>query len=158
MSPKGSKQIAHNRRARRDYDVIDTFEAGLVLQGSEVKSLRAGHVQVADAYAHVKDGEVWLEGVHIAPYQFAHGVGAHDPDRRRKLLLHRDEIARLDLRLAQERLTLVPISLYFKDGRVKVEVAIAKGRRKADKREALAERDSQREIQRALGRRQKGYD
>ncbi len=81
MSPRGTKQIAHNRRARRDYDVIDTFEAGLVLQGSEVKSLRAGHVQVADAYAHVKNGEVWLEGVHIAPYQFAHGVGAHDPDR-----------------------------------------------------------------------------
>jgi SsrA-binding protein len=157
MSPRGTKQIAHNRRARRDYDVLDTFEAGLVLQGSEVKSLRAGHVQVADAYAHVKDGEVWLEGVHIAPYAFAQGFGAHDPDRRRKLLMHRDEIRRLDLRLAQERLTLVPISLYFKDGRVKVELAVARGRRRADKREALAERDSQREIDRALARRHKGY-
>jgi SsrA-binding protein len=157
MSPRGTKQIAHNRRARRDYDVLDTFEAGLVLQGSEVKSLRAGHVQVADAYAHVKDGEVWLEGVHIAPYAFAHGVGAHEPDRRRKLLMHRDEIRRLDLRLAQERLTLVPISIYFKDGRVKVELAVARGRRKADKRDALAERDSQREIDRALARRGKGY-
>jgi SsrA-binding protein len=157
MSPRGTKQIAHNRRARRDYDVLDTFEAGLVLQGSEVKSLRAGHVQVADAYAHVKDGEVWLEGVHIAPYAFAQGFGAHDPDRRRKLLMHRDEIRRLDLRLAQERLTLVPISLYFKDGRVKVEVAVARGRRRADKRNALAERDSQREIDRALARREKGY-
>jgi SsrA-binding protein len=157
MSPRGTKQIAHNRRARRDYDVLDTFEAGLVLQGSEVKSLRAGHVQVADAYAHVKDGEVWLEGVHIAPYAFAHGVGAHDPDRRRKLLMHRDEIRRLDLRLAQERLTLVPVSIYFKDGRVKVELAVARGRRKADKRDALAERDSQREIDRALARRGKGY-
>ena len=157
MSPRGTKQIAHNRRARRDYDVLDTFEAGLVLQGSEVKSLRAGHVQVADAYAHVKDGEVWLEGVHIAPYAFAHGVGAHDPDRRRKLLMHRDEIRRLDLHLAQERLTLVPVSLYFKDGRVKVELAVARGRRKADKRHTLAERDSQREIDRALARRGKGY-
>ena len=157
MSPRGTKQIAHNRRARRDYDVLDTFEAGLVLQGSEVKSLRAGHVQVADAYAHVKDGEVWLEGVHIAPYAFAQGVGAHDPDRRRKLLMHRDEIRRLDLHLAQERLTLVPVSIYFKDGRVKVELAVARGRRKADKRHALAERDSQREIDRALARRGKGY-
>ena len=157
MSPRGTKQIAHNRRARRDYDVLDTFEAGLVLQGSEVKSLRAGHVQVADAYAHVKDGEVWLEGVHIAPYAFAQGVGAHDPDRRRKLLMHRDEIRRLDLHLAQERLTLVPVSIYFKDGRVKVELAVARGRRKADKRHTLAERDSQREIDRALARRGKGY-
>jgi SsrA-binding protein len=156
MSPRGTKQIAHNRRARRDYEVIDTFEAGLVLQGSEVKSMRAGQVQLADAYAHVKRGEVWLEGVHVAPYQFAHGVGAHDPDRARKLLMHRDEIARLDLRLAQERLTLVPLSLYFKEGRVKVELAIAKGRRRADKRDALAERDSQREIQRALARHRKG--
>lgn len=153
MKTSDTKRIVHNRRARRDYDVIDTFETGLVLQGSEVKSLRDGHVQVADAYAHVKNGEIWLEGVHIAPYQFAHGVGAHDPDRSRKLLMHRDEIARLDQRIALERLTLVPISLYFKEGRVKVELALAKGRRKADKREALAARDSQREIDRALAHR-----
>lgn len=151
-----TKPIARNRRAFRDYDVLDTLEAGLVLQGSEVKSLRAGHVQVADAYARITNGEVWLEGVHIAPYQFAHGVGGHDPDRPRKLLIRRDEIDRLDLQLAQERLTLIPMNLYFKDGRVKVELAVAKGRRKADRRQDLAERDSQREIERALAQRAKG--
>ncbi len=129
-----------------------------MLAGSEVKSLRLGHVQLADAFARYTDGELWLEGVHIAPYAFANGVGAHDPDRRRKLLLHRDEIERLQARIAQERLTLVPLRLYFKDGRAKVELGLGKGRLKADKRQALAERDSQREIERALGRQRKGID
>jgi SsrA-binding protein len=150
--------IASNRRARRDYSVLDTVEAGLVLQGSEVKSLRLGHVQLADAFARWSDGELWLEGVHIAPYVFANGVGAHEPDRRRKLLLHRDEIDRLQARIAQERLALVPLRLYFRDGRAKVELGLAKGRHKADKRQAMAERDSQREIDRALGRERKGRD
>jgi SsrA-binding protein len=149
-------RIADNRRARHDYQVLETVEAGLVLQGSEVKSLRLGQVQLADAYARLTDGELWLEGVHIAPYQFAAGVGAHDPDRRRKLLLHRDEIDKLAARLAQERLTLVPLRLYFRDGRAKVELALARGRQKGDKRQAIAERDSKREMERALGRQRKG--
>ena len=157
-STPGTKRIADNRRARFDYQVLDTVEAGLVLQGSEVKSLRLGQVQLADAFARWSDGELWLEGVHIAPYQFATGVGAHEPDRRRKLLLHRDEIDRLQARIAQERLALVPLRLYFKDGRVKVELGLAKGRQKGDKRHAIAERDSKREIERAMGRRRKGID
>jgi SsrA-binding protein len=158
MSAGGTSTIASNRRARRDYTVLDIVEAGLVLQGSEVKSLRLGHVQLADAFARWSDGELWLEGVHIAPYEFANGVGAHDPDRRRKLLLHRDEIDRLQARIAQERLALVPLRLYFRDGRAKVELGLGKGRLKADKRHQMAERDSQREIDRALGRQRKGME
>jgi SsrA-binding protein len=151
-----TKLIASNRRARFDYELFDTVEAGLVLTGGEVKSLRLGHVQLADAFAREDRGELWLEGVHIAPYQFATNVGAHDPDRRRKLLLHRDEIERLHARVAQERLALVPLRLYFRDGRAKVELALGRGRRKTDRRHVLAERDSQREIDRALGRATKG--
>lgn len=156
MTPPGTKIIASNRKARHDFTILDVFEAGVVLQGSEVKSLREGHVQLVDAYARVVDGEVWLEGVHIAPYQFAHGVGAHDPNRVRKLLLNRDEIARIDARIGQERLALVPLSLYFKDGRAKVELALAKGRTKGDKRQAIAKKDAQREIEREMGRQRKG--
>jgi len=157
-SKDGTKLIASNRRARFDYSVLETIEAGLVLQGSEVKSLRLGQVQLADAYARAGGDELWLEGVHIAPYQFAEGVGAHDPDRRRKLLLHRDEIDRLQSRIAQERLALVPLRLYFREGRAKVELALARGRQKGDKRHAIAERDANREMERALGRRRKGLD
>ncbi|MFV0309820.1 MAG: SsrA-binding protein SmpB [Desertimonas sp.] len=157
--PDGANQrIADNRRARHDFDVLDTLEAGIVLQGSEVKSLRLGQVQLADAFARLAGDELWLEGVHIAPYQFASGVGGHDPDRRRKLLVHRAEIDRLADRLRQERLALVPLRLYFKDGRAKVELALARGRQKGDKRQAIAERDSKREMERALGRRVKGLD
>jgi SsrA-binding protein len=152
----GRKLIASNRRARHEYAVLDTVEAGVVLNGSEVKSLRLGQVQMADGFARYADGELWLHGVHIAPYQFAAGVGAHDPDGRRKLLLHRSEIDRLQDRVAQERLALIPLSLYFKDGRAKIELALGKGRQKSDKRQAIAERDSKREIERDLGRRNKG--
>ena len=152
----GRKVVASNRRARHDYAVLDTVEAGIVLSGSEVKSMRLGQVQMADAFARYTNGELWLEGVHVAPYQFAIGVGAHDPDRRRKLLLHRAEIDRLQARVAQERLSLIPLSLYFKEGRAKVEIGLGKGRQKADKRQAIAERDSKREIDRDLGRRVKG--
>ncbi len=150
------KLIANNRRARHDYEVLDTVEAGIVLRGSEVKSLRLGQVQLADAFARMRNDEVWMEGVHIAPYAFAVGVGAHEPDRPRKLLLHRTEIAKLADRIDKERVALVPLSLYFKEGRAKVELGIAKGRTKGDKRQAIAERDSKREIERALGRRTKG--
>ena len=153
MSPPGTKLIASNRKARRDYAVLETLEAGLVLVGSEVKSLRSGHVQLADAYARVRDGEIWLEGVHIAPYTFAHGYGAHDPDRARKLLLKSEEISKLSARVAQDRLTLVPLKIYFKDGRAKVELALAKGRRTHDKRQAIAERDAERDVRREMARR-----
>ena len=152
----GTKLIASNRRARHDYAITDSMECGIVLQGSEVKSLRQGHVQIADAYARIVNGEVWLDGVHIPPYQFAHGVGSHDPDRPRKLLLHTREIERIAAEVALERLSLVPLSFYFKDGKVKVELGVGKGRRRSDKRNAMAERDSQREMARAMGRQAKG--
>ena len=158
MTPPGTKPIASNRRARHNFDILDTVEAGIVLQGSEVKSLRLAQVQLADAYARIRDGEVWMDGVHIAPYSFASGVGAHDPDRSRKLLMHRNEIDRLADRIDRERLTLVPLAIYFKEGRAKVELGLAKGRTKGDKRHAIAERDSKREIERALGRTAKGLD
>ena len=152
----GTKLIASNRKARHDYAIDDSIECGIVLQGSEVKALREGQVRIADAYARVIRGQIWLDGVHIPPFQFAHGIGAHDPDRARKLLLHEHEIERLGARVAQERVALVPLALYFKDGRVKVELGVGKGRRKGDKRQALAERDTQMEMQRALGRQRKG--
>ena len=152
----GTKPIASNRRARHEYSIIDTIECGIVLSGSEVKSMRLGHIQMADAFARVIRGQVWLDGVHIPPYQFAHGVGAHDPDRARKLLLHQREIERIDAHVSREHLSLVPLSFYFKDGRVKVELALARGRKKADKRQAMAERDSKLEIAKEMGRRAKG--
>ncbi len=161
MAPRNETQkyIASNRKARFDYSILDVFEAGIVLQGSEVKVLRLGHLQIADAYARVINGEIWLDGVHIPPYLFAHGVGAHNPDRARKLLLTSDEISRISERVAKERLSLVPLSFYFKEGsRVKVELALAVGRKKGDKRQAMAEKDTQREMQRALGRQRKGRD
>ncbi len=154
--PPGSTLIASNREARRNYAIDDTVEAGIVLLGSEVKSMREAQVQLADAYARIRDGEAWLEGVHVAPYSFAIGFGAHDPDRSRKLLLHRDEITRLKARVDQERVSIVPLSLYFRDGRVKVELGVGKGLAKADKRQAIAERDAKREAEREMGRYRKG--
>ena len=153
MKPTGTSVLASNRKARHDFTIIDVVEAGIVLLGSEVKSLRTGQVQLADAYARIVDGEVWLEGVHIAPYQFAVGVGAHDPDRARKLLLHSAEIRRFRERIMKDRLTLVPLSLVLRDGKVKVELALAQGRTKGDKRQAIAERDVKRELQREISRR-----
>lgn len=154
----GRKIIASNRRARHDYAIVDEVECGIVLTGSEVKALREGHVQIADSFARIINGQVWLDGMHIPPYQFAHGVGAHDPNRGRKLLLHRREIERLRDEIQRERLTLVPLSLYFLDGRVKVGLGLGRGRKKADKRQAIAERDSQLEMQRAMGRQRKGME
>ncbi len=154
----GTKLIASNRQARRNYAITDVLEAGVVLQGSEVKAMREAQVQISDSYARIRDGEAWLEGVHVAPYAYAHGFGSHAPDRPRKLLLHRDEIRRLKALIDTERVALVPMSLYFKDGRVKVELGIGKGRTKGDKRQAIAERDSRREIDREIGRANKyGY-
>jgi len=149
----GRRIVAQNRRARHDYFVLETFECGLALQGSEVKSLREGKAQLRDAYAKVEKGEVWLLGVHVPPYAFAQGFGSHDPDRPRKLLLHRRQIDELMGRTQQESLTLVPISLYFREGRAKVELALARGRKTYDKRHAIAAKDAAREAARAASRR-----
>lgn len=154
-SPPGTKLIASNKAARRNYAIDDVIEAGVVLMGSEVKAMREAQVQLGDAFARIRDGEVWLEGVHVAPYAFATSWGAHDPTRARKLLLHRDEIRKLKARVDQERVAIVPMSLYFRDGRVKVELGVGKGRTKEDKRHAIAARDVAREVERELGRQRK---
>ncbi len=148
----GTTLIASNRQARRNYAITDVLEAGIVLQGSEVKAMRDAQVQLTDSYARIRNGEAWLEGVHVSPYAYATGFGSHAPDRPRKLLLHRDEIKRLKALIDTERVALVPMSLYFKDGRVKVELGVGKGRTKGDKRQAIAARDSQRDVERELGR------
>jgi len=150
MAPKGTKVVATNRRARHDYDILETFESGIALKGSEVKSLRDGKIQLKDSFARVQDGELWLHGVHIAPYVYAHGADGHDPERPRKLLLHRAEIDELTGRTQQESLTLIPLSVYFKEGLAKVELGLAKGRRRYDKRQAIAKRDADREAARAM--------
>jgi SsrA-binding protein len=151
--PPGVKVIASNRQARRNYDILETVEAGLVLRGSEVKSMRESKVQLADAYARIDDGEMWLVSLQISPYSHAQDHSGHEPDRKRKLLLHRDEIDRLRAKVDQERLTLVPLSIYFKEGRAKVELALAKGRRTYDKRQAVAKRDAELEARRAIAHR-----
>lgn len=163
MSPKGGakkqagpRPVASNRRARHDYEILDTYECGVVLQGSEVKSIREGKVQMRESYARVDDGEIWLYSVHVSPWAFASGFGAHDPDRRRKLLLNRREIDELAARTAQEGLTLVPLSFYFKEGRAKVELGLARGRKTYDKRHAIAERDANRDVARELRSRERG--
>jgi SsrA-binding protein len=153
---RGDRRIAQNRRARHDYDILETFECGISLHGGEVKSLRLGQVSLQDSYARVEYGEVWLLGVHIAPYEYATGFGRFDPDRPRKLLLHRAQIDEIAGRVGRQSLTLVPLSLYLKEGRVKVELALARGRRLYDKRHAIAtreaERDSAREIKDVMSR------
>jgi SsrA-binding protein len=149
----GRAFVAQNRRARHEYDIVDTYEAGIVLVGSEVKSFREGKVQLRDSFARVQDGEIWLHGMHVSPYGYSSAFGMFDPDRQRKLLLHRREINELDRQTRQGPLTLVPLSAYFKDGRAKVELALAKGRRAYDKRRAIAERDAQMDLQREMGTR-----
>jgi SsrA-binding protein len=151
----GRKLIAQNRKARHDYHIDDTFEAGLVLTGTEVKSLRAGHASLIDGFAHIRDGEAWLAGVHIPEYTEATWTN-HTPRRERKLLLHREQIQRLIGKTKEGNTTLVPLSMYFKDGKVKVEIALARGKKSYDKRQALSERQSQREMQRDLARRSSG--
>jgi SsrA-binding protein len=149
---KGTKLIASNRTARRDFDVLETIEAGIALKGSEVKSLRESKVQLNDAYARVIDGELWLLGMHVSPYSHGVGVFGHEPDRQRKLLVHRGEMVRLKARVDQERLALVALALYFKDGRAKVELGLARGRNKGDKREALAKKEADLEARKAMAR------
>ena len=153
----GRKSIAQNRRARHDYEVLDTYEAGLVLQGTEVKSLREGRANLTDAFAQIDNGEAWLHNVHIPEYTQG-TYNNHNPRRRRKLLLHSEEIERLVGKTRESGLTLVPLALYWLDGRAKVEIALARGKRAYDRRQDLAERDASREMQRALGRRSKGMD
>ena len=141
--------IAENRKARHDYQLLDRFEAGLVLTGTEVKSLRDGRAMLQQAYADVRDGEIWLVGAHISVYDQGN-IANHDPDRDRKLLLHKKEVASLSGKVAQRGLTLVPTKLYFKDGRAKVELALARGKETRDKRRDIARREADRQIERAL--------
>jgi SsrA-binding protein len=148
----GTKLIAQNRKARHDYHIEETVEAGLALVGTEVKACRDGKVTLTDAYATITDGEAWLLQCHIG--QYSHGNRAnHDPLRARKLLLHRDEIEKLSIKLNQEGRTLVPLRLYFKHGLAKAEIAVARGKKRYDKRAAIAKRDAERHMQRELGRR-----
>ena len=152
------RPVAQNRRARHDYASRETYEAGIVLAGSEVKPLREGKAQLRESYARVVDDEVWLYGMHVPPYSFASGFGATDPDRRRKLLLHRRQIHELGQRTTQDSLTLVPLSVYFKDGRAKVDLALARGRKRYDKRHAIAARDADLEARRAAAARRRTLD
>ena len=151
-----NRLIAQNKKARHDYHIEDTFEAGMVLQGTEVKSLRAGRASLVDGFVDLDNGEVWLHGVHIPEY--AQGTWTnHAARRKRKLLLNRAEITKLERKVGDKGFTIVPLSLYFKDGRAKVEIALAKGKKEYDKRHSLAERQANREKEQAVQRRLKGY-
>ena len=154
---KGRRLIAQNKKARHDYSIEDVYEAGLVLTGTEVKSLRAGRATLTDGFATVDDGEVWLRGIHIPEYTQGTWTN-HEPRRARKLLLRKDEINRISGKVKDSGITLVPLALYFHDGYAKVELAVARGRKNYDKRQAIAERESKREAERATGRRTKGIE
>jgi SsrA-binding protein len=147
--------IAENRKARHDYHILERVEAGIALTGTEVKSLREGGGNLREAYAQLRDGEVFLLGAHIAPYRQGN-LQNHDPTRERKLLLHRREITQLGRKVAERGMTLVPLQLYFSDGRVKVELGLARGKERFDKRHAIAERDARRQMERALRARERG--
>ena len=154
---QGRKVVASNRKARHDYAILDTYEAGMVLTGTEVKSLRAGRASLVDAFGHESNGEIFLHGMHIPEYTQGTWTN-HEPRRVRKLLLKKIEIQRLIGKLREEGLTLVPLSVYFNDGWAKVELGLARGKKAYDKRQDMAARDAQREISRAMGRRSKGMD
>lgn len=154
--PAGTTAVATNRVARRDYDILDTLEVGIQLRGSEVKSLRESKVQLAESFAIFYQDELWLVGLHIAAYSHSAGAFGHDTDRRRKLLAHRAEIQRWSSRVDREKLTVVPLALYFRDGRAKVELALARGRRQVDRRHDIAKRDADRETRRAIARSRSG--
>ncbi len=155
VKPEGQKLVAQNKKARHDYLIEDTYEAGMVLMGTEVKSLRAGRASLVDGFAEIDGHEVWLHGVHIPEYTQGTWTN-HAARRKRKLLLNRAEIDRIERRVNEKGLTIVPLSLYFKDGRAKIEIALARGKKTYDKRHALAERQATREVQQAIGRRLKG--
>ena len=155
---QGSRTVvARNRKARHDYLIESTVEAGLVLQGTEVKSLRAGRASLVDGYATITDGEAWLEGVHIPEYTQGTWTN-HSARRKRKLLLHRAEIDKIERKVTEKGVTVVPLALYFKDGRAKVEIALARGKKSYDKRATIAERDAKRDIARAMGQHLKGRE
>ena len=147
------KMVATNKQARRNYEISETFEAGLVLRGSEVKSLRESKVQISEAYARFEQGELWLVGLHISPYSRASNHVQSEPLRRRKLLMHRAELDRLNSKTEQDHLALVPMALYFKDNRAKIELGLGRGRKTVDKRQMIAKRDADREARRELARR-----
>lgn len=149
---KGRALVAQNRKARHDYHIEDTFEAGLVLTGTEVKSLREGRASLVDGYAAVKDGEVWLHNVHIPEYTQGTWTN-HEPRRIRKLLLHREQIRKLNAKTQESGLTVIPLALYFKDGYAKVEIGVARGKKSYDKRHSIAEREAKRDAARAMARR-----
>ena len=151
----GRRLIASNRKARHDYHIEDTYEAGIVLQGTEVKSLRAGRASLVDAFADIERGEMFLHALHIATYTQGTWTN-HEPRRRRKLLLHREEIDKIEAKVREKGYTLVPLQMYFVDGRAKVEIGLAKGKKSWDKRQAIAERTAKREAEVALGRKFKG--
>ncbi|MAO81399.1 SsrA-binding protein SmpB [uncultured Nocardioides sp.] len=152
---QGQKMIAQNKKARHDYAIEDTYEAGLVLQGTEVKSLRMGRASLIDGFVDLDRGEAWLHGVHIPEYSQGTWTN-HSARRKRKLLLHREEIDKIERRVNEKGLTVVPLSLYFKDGRAKVEIALARGKKSWDKRQSIAERTAKREVEVEVGRRLKG--
>jgi SsrA-binding protein len=152
MKKKTNKIIATNRKASHDYFLLDRTEAGIALKGTEIKSLRAGQVSLREAFVQIEDQEAWLMNAHIAPYDPASHFN-HDPKRRRRLLLHRREILRLDDKVRQRGFTIIPTKMYLKEGRAKVEIALARGKRQYDKRRAIAKRDAEREMERSLGRR-----
>ncbi|WP_019853297.1 SsrA-binding protein SmpB [Actinopolyspora mortivallis] len=152
---RGHSLIARNRKARHDWTVLDTYEGGLVLTGTEVKSLRQGRASLVDAFATIDDGEVWLRNMHIPEYTEGTWTN-HSPRRSRKVLLHRDEIERLMGKTKESGLSLVPLSLYFSDGKAKVELALARGKKAHDKRRDMAKRDAEREMARAIGQYRKG--
>ena len=152
---QGQKMVAQNKKARHDYHIDDTYEAGLVLVGTEVKSLRMGRASLVDGFVDIEDHEAWLHGVHIPEYTQGTWTN-HSARRKRKLLLNRSEIARIERKVTEKGFTLVPLSLYFKDGRAKVEIAVARGKKEYDKRQTLAARDANREKEQALGRHLKG--
>ena len=152
LDPEGRLIVATNRRARFDYEIVDTWEAGIQLMGPEVKSLRDGRANMGDSFASVHRGEAYLEKLHISPYEPATRANPTDPQRRRKLLLHKHEIDRMDSRVREKGLTLVPLTVYFRGGRAKVELALARGKQRHDKRASIKERDGDRETRRAMRR------
>ena len=157
MKEQGRKMIAQNKKARHDYHIEDTYEAGMVLMGTEVKSLRAGRASLTDGFVDIDDHEVWLHSVHIPEYSQGTWTN-HTARRKRKLLLNRDELDKIERKVNEKGFTIVPTALYFKDGRAKVEIALAKGKKTWDKRQSLATRQADREKEQALGRRLKGMD
>ena len=152
MAPQGAKVVATNRQARREFEILDTIEAGLVLRGSEVKSLRNAKAQLAESYARIHAGEAWLNSLHISQYEHSSLAFGHDPDRPKKLLLHKNEIVRLQAQVDQKGLTIIPLSLYFVGGRAKVELALARRKNLVDKRQTIQQREADREARRDMSR------